>query len=71
MTFKEYIKLREEGTSTANIAVFTQPIGMIVRRTWGVWSQDQKGPELDTMKWGVSNEEKPVKKKKHKKRKKS
>lgn len=72
MTFKDFIQLKEAGTSTADVAVYTRPIGVMVRRTWGVWSQedpfDSEEPKILTMKWGIPNEEKPVKKKKKKKK---
>lgn len=64
MTFKDYIKLKETGTSTASIAVFAQPVGLMIRRTWGILSNpfDQ---EPEVMTW---NDDKKSKKKKKKKK---
>lgn len=32
MTFKEWLKLKEDGTSTASVAVFARPLVGVVRR---------------------------------------
>lgn len=42
MTFKEWLKLQEVGTSTADVAFFQRPIfGSTIQRKWlGPWAQE-------------------------------
>jgi hypothetical protein len=76
MNFKEFMKLRETGTSSGDIANYTLPIGMIIKRTWGVWSQPDDTLEImkfnsspsDDKKWNVVNKTEKVKHKKKKKK---
>ncbi len=41
MQFKNWLKINEVGTSTANIAVFARPMMGVVRRNWlGAWGEE-------------------------------
>lgn len=39
-SFKEWMKLREVSTSTADVAVFARPCMGMVKRVWPGWEED-------------------------------
>ena len=54
MDFRSWISLKEMGTSTADVAGFSRPIFVMIRRTWSTPAFDLQSQE---------KEDKPEKKK--------
>ena len=61
MSFKDYLKLKEVATTTASVATFARPIGM-VRRSWPVLGGTD--PFVSVMSFDDDKKKKKKKKKK-------